>query len=115
MSWESKVVWQEGLFLQPHHFQQQDRYLESLVCGLAGSVTPYAWGLRELTLDTELLKLGKLAVKSATGLTPDGAIFRIPQVDPHPPALDPRLYEKYKNTDPRNLYALVPELLPQFK
>ncbi|MBA83175.1 type VI secretion system baseplate subunit TssK [Thalassobius sp. S69A] len=88
MSWESKVVWQEGLFLQPHHFQQQDRYLESLVCGLAGSVTPYAWGLRELTLDTELLKLGKLAVKSATGLTPDGAIFRIPQVDPHPPALD---------------------------
>jgi type VI secretion system protein ImpJ len=88
MSWESKVVWQEGLFLQPHHFQQQDRYLESLGSGLAGAVAPYAWGLRELTLDTELLKLGKLAVKSASGLTPDGAVFRIPQVDPHPPALD---------------------------
>lgn len=88
MSWESKVIWQEGLFLQPHHFQQQDRYMESLVAGVAGSVAPYAWGLRELTLDTELLKLGKLAVKSASGLTPDGAIFRIPQLDPHPAALE---------------------------
>ena len=27
----SKVLWTEGLFLQPHHFQQHDRYLERLV------------------------------------------------------------------------------------
>ncbi|MDO6590555.1 type VI secretion system baseplate subunit TssK [Loktanella sp. D2R18] len=88
MSWESKVVWQEGLFLQPHHLQQQDRYLESLVAGVAANVAPYAWGLRELMLDDALLKLGKIAVKSCAGLTPDGAAFRIPQVDDHPPALD---------------------------
>ena len=31
MSWTSKVVWSEGLFLRPHHLQQSDRYLESLV------------------------------------------------------------------------------------
>ena len=36
MSWYSKVVWSEGMFLRPQHFQQQDRYLEALVrqsCG----------------------------------------------------------------------------------
>ncbi|WP_299747026.1 type VI secretion system baseplate subunit TssK [uncultured Tateyamaria sp.] len=88
MSWQNKVVWQEGLFLQPHHFQQQDRYLEALVAGVAGSVAPYAWGVQKLTIDTELLRLGKIAVTSASGLTPDGAVFRIPEVDAHPAALD---------------------------
>ena len=31
MSWFSKVAWKEGLFLQPHHFQQSDRYFEKLL------------------------------------------------------------------------------------
>jgi type VI secretion system protein ImpJ len=96
MSWESKVVWQEGLFLQPQHFQQQDRYMESLVAGVATTVAPYAWGVRELMLDDELLKLGKIAVKSCVGMTPDGVGFRIPQVDDHPPALN--VPETVKNT-----------------
>ena len=88
MSWESKVVWSEGLFLQPHHFQQNDRYVESLVSGVARGVAPYAWGVSRLEIDQELLKLGKFAVKSCAGLTPDGAVFRAPEVEDHPPALD---------------------------
>lgn len=88
MSWESKVVWQEGLFLQPHHFQQQDRYMEALVAGVATGVASYAWGVRELALDIDLLKLGKIALKSASGLMPDGAHFRIPMIDDHPAALE---------------------------
>ena len=31
MSWYSKVAWKEGLFLQPHHLQQADRYQEKLI------------------------------------------------------------------------------------
>ncbi|MEM6933288.1 MAG: type VI secretion system baseplate subunit TssK [Pseudomonadota bacterium] len=96
MSWENKVIWSEGLFLQPHHFQQHDRYVEALVAGVAGGLTPYAWGVRELTIDEDLLKLGKLAVKSCSGLTPDGARFNAPQTDDHPPALDAP--ESAKNT-----------------
>lgn len=94
MSWENKVVWQEGLFLQPHHFQQHDRYVEALVAGVASATTPYAWGLRELVLDEDLLKLGKIAVKSCTGLSPDGATFKIPQTEHHPAALDVPLHVK---------------------
>ncbi|SHN13177.1 type VI secretion system baseplate subunit TssK [Roseibium suaedae] len=88
MSWENKVVWQEGLFLQPHHFQQHDRYVEALVSGVAAAAAPYLWGLRELTLDEDLLKLGKIAVKSCSGLTPDGVTFKVPQREDHPQALD---------------------------
>jgi len=29
MRGERKVVWTEGMFLRPQHFQQQERYLES--------------------------------------------------------------------------------------
>jgi type VI secretion system protein ImpJ len=96
VSWENKVIWQEGLFLQPHHFQQHDRYVESLVAGVSAVVTPYAWGVRELTLDQDLLKLGKIAVQSCTGLSPDGATFRIPRTEDHPPALEVPL--SVKNT-----------------
>lgn len=88
MSWDSKVLWTEGLFLQPHHFQQADRYTEALVTGLARRLTPYAWGVNEIEINEEGLKFGQFAIKGAAGLTPDGAVFRVPQAEDHPPALD---------------------------
>ncbi|WP_425093575.1 type VI secretion system baseplate subunit TssK [Tropicimonas sp. S265A] len=88
MSWDSKVVWSEGLFIQPHHFQQSDRYHEALVGGLARRASPYLWGVSQLEIDNEMLKLGKFALRSAAGLTPDGALFRVPLAEPHPPALE---------------------------
>ena len=88
MSWDSKVLWTEGLFLQPHHFQQSDRYAEGLVAGLAHRLTPYAWGVSQLEIDDEALKVGKFALKSCAGLTQDGVVFRVPQKDDHPPALE---------------------------
>ena len=88
MSWESKVLWTEGLFLQPHHFQQSDRYTEALVSGLARRIAPYAWGVTDLEINSEVLKVGQFAIKSCTGLTPDGTVFRVPEIEDHPPALD---------------------------
>lgn len=87
MSWDSKVLWTEGLFLQPHHFQQADRHAEALVQGLARRVAPYVWGVSELIIDDEALKVGQFALKSVSGLTQDGTVFRVPQADSHPPAL----------------------------
>lgn len=88
MSWESKVLWTEGMFLQPHHFQQSDRYHEALVAGVSTRIAPYAWGLSNLEIDTELLKVGQFSLRFCSGLTPDGAVFRVPGFDDHPPALD---------------------------
>ncbi len=88
MSWESKVLWSEGLFLQPHHFQQADRYMEAQLGGLAGRISPYAWGVSALEIDREVLKVGQFAIRSASGVTPDGAVFRVPETEDHPPALE---------------------------
>ena len=88
MSWDSKVLWTEGLFVQPHHFQQADRYAEALVNGLARRLRPYAWGVSTLEIDHDVLKVGQFALKGASGLTQDGTVFRIPMADDHPPALE---------------------------
>ncbi|KUP91559.1 type VI secretion system baseplate subunit TssK [Tritonibacter horizontis] len=88
MSWDSKVLWTEGLFLQPHHFQQSDRYMEAQVAGLARRLVPYAWGFTGVEIDFEALKIGQFALKSCEGLTQDGAVFRVPMADSHPPALE---------------------------
>ncbi|RUQ40291.1 MAG: type VI secretion system baseplate subunit TssK [Candidatus Competibacteraceae bacterium] len=88
MSWYSKVVWSEGMFLRPQHFQQQDRYIEALVRQSCTLLRPYAWGVAELVLDREALALGKVAITTARGLLPDGTPFNIPDHDPPPPPLD---------------------------
>jgi len=88
MSWESKVLWSEGLFLQPHHFQQADRHTEALVAGLSQFSHAYNWGVSSLEIDFEALKVGQFALKSCTGLTHDGNVFRVPSHDDHPPALE---------------------------
>lgn len=88
MSWYSKVVWSEGMFLRPQHFQQQDRYLEALVRQSCDPLRPYAWGVVELALDREALALGKVGITTARGLLPDGTPFSIPDHDPPPAPLD---------------------------
>src|SRR5215471_1626129 len=88
MSGHNKVIWSEGLFLQPQHFQQQDRYVERLVEARCYPLAPYSWGLTEFELDRNLLRIGKLAIGAAAGVFPDGTPFRMPQDDPLPPAVN---------------------------
>lgn len=84
----NKVVWSEGLFLRPQHLQQQERYLERYVELRVGGLHPHAWGFSELELETDLLAIGKLGIRRARGVFPDGTPFAIPGDDPSPPALD---------------------------
>ncbi len=76
------------MFLQPHHFQQETRYLERLVDARARCVTPFAWGFNELQLDDGLLALGKLGIARASGMLPDGTPFAMPHIDPLPAPLE---------------------------
>jgi type VI secretion system protein ImpJ len=88
MSEFNKVVWSEGLFLKPHHFQQQERYLERYVETRCEALRSYGWGFVELEIERELLSIGKLALRRATGVFPDGTPFRMPDDHPLPPALE---------------------------
>jgi len=88
MSWNSKVVWSEGMFLRPQHFQQQDRYMEAFARGRCDSLRPYDWGIKTLELDEETLALGKLAIRTCQGILPDGTPFKIPDDDDPPRPLE---------------------------
>jgi type VI secretion system protein ImpJ len=88
MGWENKVVWGEGLFLQPQHLQQQERYLERLIRTSTSGLTPFAYGFTQVEIDTDLLTIGKFAVRSAVGILPDGTPFNIPLDTDHPLPLE---------------------------
>ncbi|MDM0117250.1 type VI secretion system baseplate subunit TssK [Variovorax sp. J22R133] len=88
MSWRTKVVWSEGMLLQPQHLQQSERHAEYARHLLLRSTTPYAWGVAELEIDTAALALGKLALVRAVGVFGDGTPFDMPAVDPLPEAID---------------------------
>jgi type VI secretion system protein ImpJ len=88
MSDNNRIVWSEGLFLRPQHFQQQERFLERYVEGRAGPMRAYAWGFSELEIERDLLAVGKLGLRRARGVFPDGTPFAMPDDDPLPPPLD---------------------------
>lgn len=88
MGWENKVVWAEGLFLQPQHLQQQERYLERQIRASTAALTPFSYGLTRIEIDNDLLTLGKFALRSAAGLLPDGTPFNLPGDVDAPPPLD---------------------------
>jgi type VI secretion system protein ImpJ len=88
MSDNNRVVWSEGLFLRPQHFQQQERYLEAYVQGRAGALRQHSWGLIELEIERDLLAIGKLGLRRARGIFPDGTPFVMPDSDPLPAPLE---------------------------
>jgi len=88
MSVYNKVVWSEGLFLRPHHFQQQDRYFERYVETRCQALVPHSWGLTQLELERDLLTIGKFGLRRAAGVFPDGTPFRMPDDEPLPSPID---------------------------
>jgi len=87
MPWRNKVIWSEGLFLRPHHFQQHDRYIEHLLNSRCASLQAHSWGITELEIDKNLLSLGKFSITNCKGVLPDGTPFSIPDDAPPPSPL----------------------------
>src|SRR5215468_612392 len=87
MSWYTKVAWTEGLFLRPHHFQQNDRYHEHLLDSRVRFATPYPWGFSHLEIDQDLAKQSKFALRRVAGVMPDGTPFDMPIDGPLPPPI----------------------------
>ncbi|QBE66698.1 type VI secretion system baseplate subunit TssK [Pseudoduganella lutea] len=81
MSWNRKVVWSEGMLLQPQHLQQHDRYLHSVIEARVAGVRAYSWGFSSLVIDEGLLAQGKLALPSCSAVLPDGTTLVLPQDD----------------------------------
>lgn len=87
MSTYSKVIWYEGMFLRPHHYQQQDRYFETLINARCSYLQAYDWGIVQLVLDQQALHEGKIAIHHCLGVLPDGTSINIPAEDDPPTPL----------------------------
>jgi type VI secretion system protein ImpJ len=88
MSSKHRVIWSQGMFLQPHHFQQQTRYLENLLDARVHAAAVHAWGFADLVLDEGQLATGRVALARASGSLPDGTPFSCPDADAMPAALE---------------------------
>jgi type VI secretion system protein ImpJ len=83
----TRVVWSEGMYLGPLHFQAQSRYFESLLEFATGSTAFAPYGFASVQLDAEALRNGTAALVHARGIFPDGLVFHMPEHDPAPDPL----------------------------
>lgn len=81
----SKVVWEEGMYLAPQHFQAQAQYGESLTWFVLEQLWFAPYGFLGLALDDEALRNDTLALEHARGVFPDGLVFQMPEYDLAPP------------------------------
>ena len=81
-----KVLWSEGLFLTPHHFQQWDRYYEDLLNFRMRALTTFGWGVEEVRFNEEALENGVFEVVRCRAIFPDGLPVDAPDVDAPPPS-----------------------------
>lgn len=88
MGWTDRVIWQEGMFLRPQHFQQQDRWTEQLVRARTAALRPYPWGLVDFSVNRDLLTTGRFALATGMGVFEDGTPFAIPAETDHPAPLE---------------------------
>lgn len=83
----SKIVWSEGMYLAPHHFQAQNRYFEDSVHFAITSLWRDAYGIISCELNEDAIRNGTVSLVHAVGVFPDGLPFDMPECDPLP---DPR-------------------------
>ena len=84
MNRSAKILWGEGLFLRPQHFQRQDLYHETRLAELGRTAHPYLWGVRAIGFDNEAMAAGILRITSISGILPDGEMFSAPDNDDLP-------------------------------
>src|ERR1700693_2225285 len=86
----SRVVWSEGMYLGPHHFQVQGRYFEDSIHFATSSLWFASYGLAGVDLDADALSNGTVSLIHARGIFPDGLPFNMPEGDslPEPRAIE---------------------------
>ena len=83
----ARVVWQEGMYLAPHHFQAQRRHAEDALALAVDALFPFSYGVAALALDEDALRTGTVALRHARGILPDGTPFHAPDADRLPAPL----------------------------
>jgi len=104
-----KVVWSEGLFLKPHHFQQSDKYFENVLLERIRKTTTFGWGISKISIDEEGVKNGSFMLYELEGIMPDGTLLDIGSSDPVP---ESRSFEEVFSPTTDSIYVFL--TIPDF-
>ncbi len=63
MSTKNRVIWREGLFIKPQHFQQQQRHQDYMTVSILNNFFSHFWGFSTLNLSHDLYALGRIGIK----------------------------------------------------
>jgi type VI secretion system protein ImpJ len=78
MTIERALFWQQGLFLQPQHFQLLERSFQTLLIPFREYLQPYLWGVWEAEVQKAALGIRSFALGKGTFLFPDGTFAVLP-------------------------------------
>jgi type VI secretion system protein ImpJ len=79
-----RVVWYEGMSLDPHHLQVWGRHHAGVVNGRIRSLSRFGFGLTRLEIDRDRLVNGEFSVMALEGVLPDGLLVDVPEKDAAP-------------------------------
>lgn len=85
MKLPQRLVWSEGMFMTPQHFQQSDAFHEGMSASRLRLQSPYHWGVASMDLDTEALAAGEFKVLEFFGILPDGTLLAFDSDQPEAP------------------------------
>jgi type VI secretion system protein ImpJ len=81
MSKYRKIVWNEGMLLTPHHFQQWDNYHEELLNSRVRSILPFEYGVLDLQINREAISNGDFQIINCHAVLPDGLMVSVPDAE----------------------------------
>jgi type VI secretion system protein ImpJ len=73
-----ELLWTEGMFLLPHHFQFTGRNLDTKLREASDHLVPFNWGFKHLEIDTAALKNNHFAVPSCRVILESGVQLQLP-------------------------------------
>jgi type VI secretion system protein ImpJ len=79
-----RVVWYEGMKLDPHHFQQADRYNQYYINSRIDFINSNFWGFKLIQIDAAAIAGGLFGLTNCSGIMQDGIVFNMPVNDPLP-------------------------------
>ena len=74
----SSVLWQDGMFMWPHHMQQEDRCLTERFRLSHRWNVHHNWGLREIEWDPDAFQSGQLEITRLQARMRDGTVVEVP-------------------------------------
>ena len=84
----NRVAWVEGMLIEVQHFQQMERSIEHQFTMRSALLDNHRWGFTRFEIDEESIGLGRLGIRVAKGIFPDGTAFSIPDTDAFPDYLE---------------------------